>query len=56
MAKSELRLFSNIRFVFVTPFPTAGLKRLHHRMSGLFEVLVGMLAGRGIAAAYVSAN
>src|ERR1022692_75858 len=46
---------SDVRLINVTPFPIAGLERLHHRMCRLLEVLVGVLTGRRIAAADVSA-
>src|ERR1019366_1818182 len=46
---------SDVRLINVTPFPIARLERLHHRMSGLLKVFVGVLTGRGIAAADVSA-
>jgi hypothetical protein len=54
-AKGE-KLSSYVRFVFVAPLPAAGLKRLHHWMAGLLEVLSRVLAGRRIAAANMSAD
>src|SRR5664279_4568517 len=47
---------SDVRLVYVAPLPIAGLERLHHGMSCLFEVFVGVLTGGGIAAADVSAG
>lgn len=55
-AKSEERRLSHVRFVFIAPFPAAGLKSLHHRVARLFEMLIGMLSGGRIAAADVSAD
>ena len=42
--------------MFVAPLPISRLERLHHRMSGRFEVLIGMLTGGGIATANMSAG
>src|ERR1035438_3342878 len=42
---------SDVRLVYIAPLPIARLERLHHGMSRLLEVLVGVLTGRGIAAA-----
>jgi hypothetical protein len=46
---------SDVDLIHVAPFPIAGLERLHHGMSRLLEVLVGVLTRRGIATADVSA-
>jgi hypothetical protein len=54
-AKSEKRS-SNVRLVYVAPLPGARLERLHHWMSSLAEVLIGVLTGRGIAATNVPAH
>src|SRR5664279_4061016 len=47
---------SDVRLVYVAPLPIAGLERLHHGMSRLLKVLVGVLTGGGIAAADVPAG
>jgi hypothetical protein len=54
--RTAQNIFSNIRLVFVAPFPATGLEGLHHGMARFLEVLVGVLTGRGVAAADVSAN
>ena len=46
---------SNVRLIYIAPLPIARLEGLHHGMSRLLEVLVGVLTGRRIAAADVSA-
>ena len=42
--------------MYVTPLPIASLEGSHYRVSGLFEVLVSVPAGRGVATADMSAG
>src|SRR5271165_1060517 len=39
----------HVLLVHIAPLPIAGLERLHHCVSGLFEVLVGVVTGRRVA-------
>src|ERR1039457_6331019 len=46
---------SDVRLICVAPLPIAGPEGLHHGMCRLLKVLIGVLPGRGIATADVSA-
>jgi hypothetical protein len=53
--RSETRR-SDIGLMYVAPLPVARLESLHDGMAGLLKVFIGVLAGRRIAAAYMSAD
>jgi hypothetical protein len=40
----------------IAPLPGTALEGLHDRMTAVLEVLVGVLTGRGVAAADISAD
>ena len=46
----------HVLLVHVTPRPITGVQRSHDRVPSFFEVLRGMLAGRRVAAADMSAH